>query len=57
MTQDSSHFFKEALHAALKAAGRSFLEKALALFIWFLEVPRFWKLNFLNILPDRMERG
>ena len=35
-TQDSPRFFKGAPRAALKAAGGSFLEKALALMIWFL---------------------
>ena len=34
--QDSSRFFKEVPQAALKAAGGSFLEDALAL-IWFLD--------------------
>ena len=37
-TQNSSCFFKEAPPAALKVAGMSFLEEALALFIWFLDV-------------------
>ena len=37
-TQDSSRFFKEAPHAALKAAGGSFLEEALALMIWILDL-------------------